>query len=168
MRNVINFLGVNVDVLDTDGLYQRVVKFVNEERPHKVMYVNTDCMLISKKDTEYRRILNNSDLVYADGIGVVWGAKLFGRHLPDRSTGADFMPIFCKGFARRGYRLYFLGARPGVAQKAANRLKQAIPELNIVGVQDGYFKPEENQKITDDIIRTKPDILLVGLGAPHQ
>ncbi|UCD58618.1 MAG: WecB/TagA/CpsF family glycosyltransferase [Candidatus Hydrogenedentota bacterium] len=168
MRKVVDFLGITVDVLDTQELYERVAGFVEEAKPRKVMYLNADCISVSRRDSAYRRILNNADLVYADGISIVLGAKMLGMHLPGRSTGADFIPGFCRGFAERGYRIYFLGARPGVAENAAHRLRQSVPSLDIVGIRDGYFAPEEKEQVVADIVEARPHILLVGLGAPYQ
>jgi N-acetylglucosaminyldiphosphoundecaprenol N-acetyl-beta-D-mannosaminyltransferase len=132
------------------------------------MYVNADCMLLANKDKKYRKILNGADLVYADGVGVVYAAKLWGHSLPGRSTAADFMPDFCCTFAERGLRLFFLGAPDGVAEKAAEKLRQQIPNLNIVGTHHGYFSPAQSGEIISRINATKPDIVVVGFGAPYQ
>jgi N-acetylglucosaminyldiphosphoundecaprenol N-acetyl-beta-D-mannosaminyltransferase len=168
VRQIIDFLGVNVDALDTQGLYARILDFVRERKPRKVMYLNADCALLARKDEHYRRILNNADLVYADGISIVYGARLLGRHLPGRSTGADFIPRFGVGFAENNIRLFLLGARPGVAEKAAANLLQVAPSLSIVGAHHGYFRKEETGQVIRKIQEAHPDILLVGLGAPYQ
>jgi N-acetylglucosaminyldiphosphoundecaprenol N-acetyl-beta-D-mannosaminyltransferase len=168
VRNAVDFLGINVDVLNTRELYDRLVHFVEDGKPRKVMYLNADCVILSRRDLTYRRILNDADLVYADGISIVLGAKLLGMHLPGRSTGADFIPDFCQGFAGRGYRMYLLGARPGVAEIAAQRLKQTAPALNVVGIQHGYFTPEETEQVLARIREAAPHIVLVGMGAPYQ
>ena len=167
-RNIINFMGVNVDVVDTKGLYNRIIDFAQNNKPHKVMYVNAYCMLIAQKDDEYREILNSADLVYADGISIVWGARFLGNCLPCRSTGADFIPGFCQVFAEKGFKIYLLGARPGVAEVAGQKLKQANPTLKIAGAHYGYFSHHENQRIIDEINRATPHILLVGMGVPYQ
>jgi len=161
-------MGVNVDALDTNGLYRRIIDFVQDNRPHKVMYVNAHSMLIAQKDDEYRNILNSADLVYADGMSIVWGARVFGNYLPGRSTGADFIPGFCQVFAEKGFKIYLLGARPGVAEVTGQKLRQANPKLKIVGTHHGYFQHNETEKIIDEINRTSPHILLIGFGAPYQ
>lgn len=167
-RTTISFLGVKVDTLGTEGLYKRVLSRVLERKRCKVMYVNADCMLLSLKDRDYRRILNNASLVYADGTGVVLGARLWGHRLPGRSTGADFMPGFCKGFAGHGLSIYLLGAKKGVAEEAAECLLQKIPDLKIAGTFHGYFRREETGEVVKRINAAQPDIVLVGLGAPYQ
>jgi N-acetylglucosaminyldiphosphoundecaprenol N-acetyl-beta-D-mannosaminyltransferase len=155
-------------MLDKQGLCEKVVDFALKGKQHKVFYVNTDCMLLSLQDKVYRQILNMADLVYADGVGVVWGARLWGYHLPSRFTAADFMPIFCEVFTKYGLKIYFLGSRNGVAEESAKRLLQKIPNLQIVGTHHGYFKVGETQRIIEAINNAQPHILLVGFGAPYQ
>ncbi|MBC2694342.1 MAG: WecB/TagA/CpsF family glycosyltransferase [Desulfobacteraceae bacterium] len=167
-RHTINFIGVHVDVLNMQGLYKKVIEFAQDNKPRKVMYVNAHCMVISRNDEEYRNILNAADLVYADGMSLVWGAKLSGHYLPGRSTAADFMPMFCKLFAREGLRLYLLGAELGVAETAGSKLKQKSPALEIVGTHHGYFNQEEDERIIAEINKSRPHILLVGMGVPYQ
>ena len=167
-RHTVSFLGVNVDTVDTKELCERTTTFAMSDKQHTVMYVNTDCRLLALKDKSYRKILNGADLVYADGIGVVWGARLWGHRLPGRSTGADFIPSFCELFARHGIKIYLLGGKEGGAKKAATRLIKKVPGLRIVGTQNGYFTPADNKQIIEDIRAASPHILLVGFGAPYQ
>lgn len=167
-RHTVNLLGVHVDTLDTKGLYNRIIDFVDDNKAHKVMYVNAHCMVISQKDDGYRKILNDAHLVYADGMSIALAARILGDYLPGRSTAADFMPRFCKLFTKKGLKIYLLGAQPGVAEAAAERLKQSNPRLEIVGTCHGYFHVEERERIVEQINRARPHILLVGLGVPYQ
>lgn len=167
-RNVINFLGVNVDPVDTGGLLDRVITFAQSNIQHKVMYINADCMLIAQKDEDYRKVLNKAQLVYADGYGIVLGARLLGHRIPDRSTAADFMPVFCKTFADNGLKLFLLGSRPGVAELAGEKLKRNHPHLQIVGVHHGYFSAHKTESILRRINAAAPHIVLIGMGAPYQ
>jgi N-acetylglucosaminyldiphosphoundecaprenol N-acetyl-beta-D-mannosaminyltransferase len=167
-RNTISFLDVKVDVVDTQGLCDRIVSFAHLDEKRQVMYVNTDCMLLAGKNEHYRQVLNKSDLVYADGVGVVWGAKLWGNRLPGRSTGADFLPEFCKVFAENGLRVFLLGAKDPVAREAAAKLIEKVPDLQIVGAHNGYFTKEETSTVIHAVNTMKPHIVIVGMGAPYQ
>jgi N-acetylglucosaminyldiphosphoundecaprenol N-acetyl-beta-D-mannosaminyltransferase len=167
-RKTIDLLGVRIDVLDTAGLCQKLLDFAGRARSHSVMYVNADCMLIAQKNQTYKQTLNQADIVYADGVGVVLGVRLWGKELPGRSTGADFFPDFCRTIAEKGLRLYFLGARPGIAREAAERLIAATPGLMIVGTHDGYFKEDETEQVIAEINALEPDIVIIGFGAPKQ
>ncbi len=167
-RATVRLLGVTIDAVDTGGLLARVLELLDSGARSTVTYANADCLLKATRDREYRRALNSADLVYADGVGVVLGAKLWGCRIPGRSTGADFMPGFCREFARRGSRLFLLGARPGVAAEAAAALARQAPGLVVAGTRHGYFGAEESERIVDEINAARPDVLLVGLGAPAQ
>ncbi len=167
-RTTVPLLGVGIDVLDTEGLCRRIVEFAGCGSTRSVMYVNADCMLIALKNEEYRQVLNNADLVYADGVGVVYGAKLWGHTLPGRSTAADFMPDFCQSFAESGLRVFFLGAKPGVARAAADQLMKDIPGLMIVGTHHGYFTAGETEQVIAEVNAAQPDVVVIGFGAPAQ
>jgi N-acetylglucosaminyldiphosphoundecaprenol N-acetyl-beta-D-mannosaminyltransferase len=167
-EDAINFMGINIAVLDTKALFDRVIEFVNDGKPHKVMYVNAHCMVVSQRDGTYRKVLNEAHLVYADGMSLVWGARLLGDYLPCRLTAADFMPRFFGLCAEKAFRVYMLGARPGVAEAAAETLKRDNPRLAIVGTYHGYFRPQEVEGVIENINKTSPHILLVGMGVPYQ
>lgn len=168
-RTVTDFMGVFVDVLDTNNLNRKIIGFAQDAtKTHKVMYVNAHCLLTAQRDAAYRRILKSAHLVYADGMSVVWASRLMGNRLPGRSTGADFMPGFCRQFAEKGLKIYLLGGMPGVAARASQKMKQISPNLEIVGMHHGYSLSQENGKIIEDINKVKPHILLVGLGVPYQ
>lgn len=167
-RRSINFLGVRVDAVDTEELLESITTYASGKEQRTVMYVNAACMLIADKNPEYRDTLNNADLVYADGTGVILGAKLWGHRLPGRSTAADFMPELCRKCAEKRISLFFLGAKPGVAQKAAERLTEKIPDLKIVGTYHGYFNKNETENIVSMINSSGADLLVVGFGAPCQ
>jgi N-acetylglucosaminyldiphosphoundecaprenol N-acetyl-beta-D-mannosaminyltransferase len=167
-RNTISFLGISIDILNTTDLCSRVLEFIENDNKIKVMYVNVDCMIQALSNRAYKSNLNRADLVYADGVGVVLGAKIFGYKLPQRSTGADFFPEFCRTFASRGLRIYLLGSREGVAEIAAENLKDTIPNLQIVGTHHGYFSKQDEDEIIQIINEANPHIVFVGLGAPYQ
>ena len=167
-RTTITLLGTTIDVLDVKGLGTKITQYIAAGVQTKIMYVNTDCMLIAKNDPGYQNVINNANLVYADGIGVVLGARLWGNTLPDRLTAADFMPELCRDFAKQGLRIYLLGAIEGVAEDAAKKLQKKIPNLLISGTHHGYFKQEQCADLIAEINATRPDIILVGFGAPQQ
>lgn len=167
-RRVVSFMGVSLDDLDAEGLLERVIVYSKAKMRRKIMYMNADCTLLAMRDRQYMAILNRADLVYADGVGVVLGARLFGERLPGRMTGADFMPDFCDKFEKSGLSIFLLGGREGVAAKAAQKLKQRCPGLKVAGTHHGYFDHERSSSVIEAINRANPHILLVAFGAPHQ
>ena len=102
----------------------------------------------------------------ADGIGVVYSAKILGRPLKGRAPGVDFAQGLMTRMAHTGQALFLLGAKPGVAEAAAENLRKAYPGLNICGTHDGYFK--EDGPVIDAIRAAKADVVFVCLGAPKQ
>jgi N-acetylglucosaminyldiphosphoundecaprenol N-acetyl-beta-D-mannosaminyltransferase len=136
--------------------------------PFLIGYANahTCNMLIENED--YRRAIGQVDLVYADGNGPRLAAWLSGSWLPPRMTGADWIYDLCQLCSREGFRLFFLGAGPGIAEEAAKRLCARFPDLSVVGALDGFFSPEQQDAVLDAIRRAAPDILILGMGTPRQ
>jgi N-acetylglucosaminyldiphosphoundecaprenol N-acetyl-beta-D-mannosaminyltransferase len=165
----IDILGVGVDPLALDEVLQTVEGFILSGERKTVNYANVYCVNVACKDTEFRKILNHADLVYSDGFGVVLGAKITGKSLPGRMTGADWIHDLAKFCQERGYSIYLLGSKPGISEKAEQRLKELYPSLKISGVHHGYLT---NDQIISEVIRdvntSRPDILLVGMGSPLQ
>ena len=138
------------------------------ERPgfHYVVTPNPEFILAAKKDQSFRDILNGADLALPDGIGVVYAAKILGRPLKGRAPGVDFAQGLMTRMAQSGQALYLLGAKPGVAEQAAENLRKAHPGLRICGTHDGYFK--EDKPVVEAIQAAKADVVFVCLGAPKQ
>ena len=119
-----------------------------------------------------RSFFNQADVVRLDGAGVRLGAWILGHRTPSRMTWADFAWQLAEFAEPRGFTFFFLGARPGVADKAAANLKARFPDLRIVGTHHGYFNKSpgsaENEAVIEQINAVKPNILIVGFGMPLQ
>lgn len=162
-------LGVRVDALTLAGLLSRVVTLARSSGPHLVCYVNADCLNLAARDRRYRAILQGAEVVYADGMGVVWASRLTERPLPERITLGECLPDLCRIAEAEGLRLFFLGGLPGVARRAAARLRREFPRLAIVGTHHGYSaSAEEDEAVLAQIRAARPHLVLVGLGAPRQ
>ena len=132
----------------------------------RVVTPNAEFALEAKKNPRFLNILNTSQLVLADGISVVLASKIIGDPMQGRVTGVGFAQALAAAMAKEGKSLYLLGAKPGVAEQAAEKLVQTYPGLKIAGTHDGYFK--EEGPVVEAINAAKPDALLVCLGAPKQ
>ena len=132
----------------------------------RVVTPNAEFALEAKKNPRFLNILNTSQLVLADGISVVLASKIIGDPMQGRVTGVGFAQALAAAMAEEGKSLFLLGAKPGVAEKAAQRLQETYPGLKIAGTHDGYFK--EDGPVVDVINAAHPDALLVCLGAPKQ
>ncbi|AZG35697.1 WecB/TagA/CpsF family glycosyltransferase [Shewanella psychromarinicola] len=131
-------------------------------------FVNTDCMNIAHTNIEYRQVLNQTKQVFADGSGLRLACKYNHIVLKDNVNGTDMFPRLCEQAAKNGTSIYFLGAKPGVAEKAAANMTKRYPQLRIAGIQDGYFKAHQTEDIIKHINQSDSGILLVAMGAPTQ
>jgi N-acetylglucosaminyldiphosphoundecaprenol N-acetyl-beta-D-mannosaminyltransferase len=163
---------VGVDPLTVDELHAEIENIVRGGERGIVLNVNAHCLNLCYEDPKLRTFLNGAEVVFCDGAGVMLAARMLGRRIPERITYADWIWQLADFAADRGFSLYFLGARPGVAREAARRLKERYPGLKIVGARHGYFDHSsgsaENEVVVEEINAAAPDILLVGLGMPLQ
>jgi N-acetylglucosaminyldiphosphoundecaprenol N-acetyl-beta-D-mannosaminyltransferase len=168
----IDVLGVGVDPISVDELHAEIARLMRGGRLGLVLNVNAHCLNLCYEDRALRDSLNGADVVFCDGAGVMLAARMLGGRIPARITYAAWIWRLAGFAADEGFSFYFLGARPGVAQEAATRLRERYPGLRIVGVRHGYFDHSpgsaENEAVLEEINATAPDILLVGLGMPLQ
>jgi len=164
----VDVLGVGFDAVDLDGAVERAADLVDDLRPHLVVTANVEMVMLARGTPDVREILRGASLVVPDGVGVVWGSRQLGRPLPRRVPGIEFAERLCGEAAKRGWRVYLLGGRPGVAAGAAAVLCERHPGLVICGVAHGYFGPNEDAAVVRTIRAASPTLLLAGLGAPRQ
>ncbi len=174
MRKLLIILNIPVDDLNMDEALKRIEEFIAIGRKtgkvHQIATVNADFAVKALNDPELRYLLHEADMSTADGMPLVWGARLLGVPMEGRVTGSDMVPALAELAARKGYSIYFYGAAEGVAQKTADILKERHPDLIVAGVCSPPFKPviETDESLLDDIRAAKPDVLLVALGNPKQ
>ena len=159
-------LGVNFDDLTREEAAQAGAALLEEDRFHYVVTPNPEFILAAEKDREFLQVLNGADLVLADGIGVVYSAKIQGTPLKGRVPGIEFATDMLRVLDGMGGRLYLLGSKPGVAEEAGRRITEQHPNIVLCGTQDGYFKDEEASLLK--VAAARPDLLFVCLGAPKQ
>lgn len=161
-------LGITIHKLTTVQTLALLEQYVGEGTPHQVVTLNPEFVMEAQRNPRFRVVLDEADLTLADGHGLLWAARMLGDRLPERVTGSDTVPLIAELAGRRGYRLYFLGAAPGVAEKAAQVLQSHYPGLQIVGTFAGSPAPEEEEAIVARIRAAGPDFLFVAYGAPRQ
>jgi N-acetylglucosaminyldiphosphoundecaprenol N-acetyl-beta-D-mannosaminyltransferase len=141
---------------------------VAARRPRQICTANPEFLMAAQRDPEFRRVLLAADLVLPDGVGLLWAARWLGRRLPERVPGSDLIYRLADLAARRGWRVYFLGAAEGVAQAAAARLQALYPDLVVAGAFAGSPAPAEDDALVARVAAARPDLLLVAYGAPAQ
>ncbi len=171
MRQV-DLLGVRIDDTTTEETLQAIEAFLQGDRLHLVCTPNADHVVKARHDREFRDIINGADLAIPDGMAVIYASRLLGAPLRGNVAGRLLVPRLCERAAQRGWRVFFLGAAPGVAAEAARRLVARYPGLQVAGAYApplGFERdPRENQQAVDTVNAARPDVLLVALGAPKQ
>jgi N-acetylglucosaminyldiphosphoundecaprenol N-acetyl-beta-D-mannosaminyltransferase len=163
----VEICGVEVDAVDEREALERIDAFVVSRRPHLMVVVNASKLVLASEDERLRRILERADLVTADGMSVVWGAKLAGGRLPGRVTGIDTMEAHVARAAARGWRVFFLGAKPEAVERAVANLRARHPSLEVAGYRDGYFAGREAE-VVEEVRASNADLLFVAVGSPAQ
>jgi N-acetylglucosaminyldiphosphoundecaprenol N-acetyl-beta-D-mannosaminyltransferase len=161
-------LGIRIDCLDMEAALDRIDALVANRGSHLVATVNPEFVMRARADAEFAAVLDGADLCLADGWGVVWAVRRQGCTLAAPVAGADLVPALARRCAGKGHRLFLLGARPGVAEEAARRLKAIAPGLQTAGAHAGSPRPEDDEQSVELIRASRPDILLVAYGHPQQ
>lgn len=162
----IDVLGVGFDNLTMDEAVTRGEALLAEPGCHYVVTPNPEIVEVCRENAAAMEAVNGAALVLPDGIGVVKGAAMLGTPLKERVPGVDFAGRLMERMAQTGKTLYLLGAKPGVAEQAAARLRLQYPGLVIAGTHDGYF--QEDGPVVDAIRESGADCVFVCLGAPKQ
>jgi N-acetylglucosaminyldiphosphoundecaprenol N-acetyl-beta-D-mannosaminyltransferase len=163
-----DFLDVPVTVVDMDGALAKIESYIAAHTPHMVVTTDSSAIVKAHEDAELAEIIRHADLVTPDGAGVVWMAKVLGLPIQQRVSGVDLLDRICALAAARGWGIYMLGAEPGVADEAAQKLCAKHPGLRIIGVMHGYYAAQEEAEVVTRIAAAKPDVLFVGFGIPRQ
>lgn len=164
----VNILGVEVDKVNIGGAVDEIFKMLSEDRPHAIYTPNSEIIMLAYKDEEFKNILNNADMLTADGIGVVYASKILKNPIEERAAGYDIACGVIDRIAETGHGLYLFGGKPGVAEKAKENIEKKHPFIRVVGTHNGYFDASQVSEIIDDINNSGADILFVCLGAPAQ
>lgn len=162
----VNILGVNVDVVNMKQATDIAMGFLETDELSVIYTPNSEIILYASENEEFLPVVNSADLIIPDGIGVVYGAKILKKPLPERVAGFDLVCCMFEEMAKKGKSVFLLGAKPGVADTAAENLKKKHPGLVIAGTHDGYFK--EDAPVIDAINASGADFLMVCLGFPKQ
>jgi N-acetylglucosaminyldiphosphoundecaprenol N-acetyl-beta-D-mannosaminyltransferase len=167
-RATVRVAGVEFDRLDMRGALDRIAELAAARPMSTVVTPNVDLVVIANRHPAFKATIRRAELVLADGQPVVWASRLIGQPLPQRVTGADLLPAVMSLAAERGLRVFLLGGGPGVAERAADRLRAREPGVAIVGTAAPPPGAIDDPEVIGRINDARPDILFVGFGAPKQ
>lgn len=162
--------GIQFDNVTLSEAAELAMSYVEKGEQALAVTPNAEIMQASLDDENVKKALLSAEIVLPDGEGVVWAAKKLGSPLKQKVAGVEFGMECARICAEKGYSMFLLGGREGVAENAAKKLCFLYPKLNIIGVENGYFKKDgaENEALTDRINKSGTDVLYVCLGAPAQ
>jgi N-acetylglucosaminyldiphosphoundecaprenol N-acetyl-beta-D-mannosaminyltransferase len=158
--------GLPVDLVDRAQALQEAASIIERGAPGLIVTADASALIIAKRDDAFARIMRSADLVTADGAGVVRALRHLGHPVRERVCGVDLVVDLSGLAAERGWRIFLLGAAPGVAERAAENLQKRFPGLQLAGVHHGFFS--DDASIVRQIRDSRADLLFIGMGMPRQ
>ena len=165
-------LNTYVNNLGMAETLQEICRLVEEKKKSYVVAINVDVVMKMEKDQYLKKITDEAELTLVDGKPLVWIAKWHGRPVKAKISGSDLVPELCKVASKRGYRIFIIGGKDGIAEKAKQNLEQQLKGIKIVGTYApplGFEKDEKELNVINTMISdAHPDILVACFGCPKQ
>lgn len=165
-------MGIRVNTFSAPQLCELISSRIKQHKRALISNVNINALNLACNHSWFRDFLRNSDYVFCDGHGVMLAARIAGESIPEKITYAEWLPLLAKHCEKNNLSLFLLGGKDGVAQRAAQKLKESFPKLTITGHHHGYFdkdpSSDECKAVIELINDAKPDILIVSFGMPVQ
>lgn len=167
-KNTLELFGYRIIQGDKDTIIRKIIEEASQGISIQVLTLNPEMVVAGSRDRLTKELYLKANIVVADGVGIALAAKILGRHGINRYPGVDLASDLMRNLAKSGARVYLLGSRPEVANRAAAKLEKEIEGVRICGSIDGYFEPAREHEVATAIAQAEPDILLVGMGSPRQ
>jgi N-acetylglucosaminyldiphosphoundecaprenol N-acetyl-beta-D-mannosaminyltransferase len=167
-RKRVRILDMPVDMVtlaEAAGIFEVLM---GSEGCSVIVTPNSEILWNASRDAGLKAVINGADLVIPDGVGLVYASRVLGSPLSERVTGIDFLGEALRLLAGAGEPVYLLGGAPGVAEKAAENMREAYPGLKVAGARHGYYKPDEEAAVVDGINGSGAAFLCAALGSPKQ
>ena len=165
-------MNIYLDNISAEEALDYIDDWIDSRKIGNIITPNCDHIVQIEKNPELKPVWDGAELLLADGHPLLWFAKWYKTPLKEKINGSSFTPELCRRAAEKGYRVFLLGAAPGVAQTASENLKKAYPGIRIAGTFSppyGFEKdPEEVKKVNTMLRESNADILILGLGSPKQ
>jgi N-acetylglucosaminyldiphosphoundecaprenol N-acetyl-beta-D-mannosaminyltransferase len=169
MNERILLMGCKIDNLTMQETLDKIAGFIRSGQPHQHVVVNVDKLVKASRDPAMRRIINACALVNVDGMPVVWASRLLGTPLKERVAGIDLFAALMQRAAKCGWRVFLLGAHDDVLAGVVRHYARALPELDICGARNGYWRGEEEEReVVQQIRASRADLLFVAISSPQK
>lgn len=174
--DTVKIFGVEINNISFEEGVEEIRTYLKGDSLKTIYTPNPEIVMEAKDDEKLKNLINTGDMVTADGIGLIYASKIKGKPLKERVTGYDLSLKLLEIGNENSYSIYLLGGKEGVAKKAGKNIKKNYPNIRIAGYHNGYFKGiqngnenhEDEVNIINEINKSNPDIIFVGLGFPNQ
>jgi exopolysaccharide biosynthesis WecB/TagA/CpsF family protein len=161
-------LGCPIDRLSLAATVAACDDLIQRRACAQQVSINVAKLVDLRRDNRLRAFVDDCTLVNADGQGVVWAARILGDPIPERVAGIDLMHELLALAEARGYRVFILGAREEVLDRAITTIQNRHPDLNLVGYHHGHFADDETDAVASVVAKARPDILFVAMSSPRK
>ena len=170
MRDTIKILGVEIDNITLDEAGEITKKLIKESNKSCTLIVapNTEFVMTAQKDKEFFDILKTAKLATPDSVGITLGAKMQGKKLKERIPGQAYFRKIIELSDKENLSVYLIGGMPGIVEKTKENLLKIYPNANIVGIHNGFFDKQEEDRMIEEINKLQPNMLFVATGHPRQ
>lgn len=167
LRQTADVMGIPVDNVNMDEALKKALSLLSEDHFHMIFTPNAEIMMTAFKDSLLKEALSSADLLIPDGAGVVLASRILGKPLKEKVPGFDLVKNLLKQDKTK-IRFFLFGAKPGIAEKAAENILKDYTSAEVAGIRNGYFTEAQEADIVREINASGADILIVALGAPKQ
>ncbi len=164
----VKVLDIPVNCTSMEEALDKIATFVTSGEKHHVITADSSMAVMSRQDAQLRDIIEAASLVTPDSVGILWAAHRLNPAMQARVSGVELVEELCKYSPIQGFSLYFLGASPGIAQLACEKMAERYPGAKMAGAHHGFFTENDLPQVIQTINDAKPDILCVAMGIPRQ
>ncbi len=164
----VNIFGCHVAALNMQETVNEIEKRIVGKIKTQHVVINAGKVVLMDKDEKLKNIIKNCPIINADGQSIVWASKILKKPVPERVAGIDLMEELIKLSEKKGYRVYFFGAKEEVVTKVVDTYKDKYKDLQVAGYRNGYFTEADMPEIVEDMKNSNADILLVAFSSPNK
>jgi N-acetylglucosaminyldiphosphoundecaprenol N-acetyl-beta-D-mannosaminyltransferase len=165
---VCRILGLSIDALTMKQAVSLVDETIRQRKQLLIGVVNAAKIVNMDRNPELDEAVRSADVIFADGMSVVWASRLLWQRLPERVPGIDLMTRMLELADERGYRVFCLGATHEVLEMIVRQIEKRYPGVVLVGSHQGYFTEQDEPRIAEQIKAAAPDLLFAAMSSPKK